>query len=83
MPCRLFFDAESALWAGVELVDPRGPGPAAVLVEVLAWRRVGGVLLPAHVRATDAAGAFKLSFHTIAVNAAGAADLAPPAGATR
>jgi hypothetical protein len=78
LPCRLLFEGESGLWAGMELTDPRERGRTTVLVEVLARRSVGGALLPERVRATDAAGPFVLNFHTIAINAARPTEFAPP-----
>jgi hypothetical protein len=66
MPCALYFDAETHLLAGYEIANPIEEGTVVVRFEQ--WRRVGGVLLPSEVLATDADGDFVLDFHAITLN---------------
>jgi hypothetical protein len=67
-PCRAYFADDDGLWAGMTLPDSRVPEREAVRVVINQWRRVGGVLLPVRVTATDAVGDFVLDFHTVTFN---------------
>ncbi|MDH3197248.1 MAG: DUF4292 domain-containing protein [Candidatus Krumholzibacteria bacterium] len=66
MPCAIYFDTETHLLAGFEIADAIEEG--TVVVRFAQWRRVGGVLLPSEVLATDADGDFVLDFHAITLN---------------
>lgn len=67
-PCTVFFQTRSYLLAGWIQADTRSDKGETVRVVFNEWKKVGKVMLPSKVTATDKSGDWILDFHDIKLN---------------
>jgi len=67
-PCQVYFDTNSHLLAGLIIADPRSDKGETVRVVFNEWKKVGKVMLPSKVTATDKSGDWVLDFHDLKLN---------------
>lgn len=67
-PCAVFFKTRSSLLAGFINADPRSDKGETVRVVFNEWKKVGKVMLPSKVTATDKSGDWVLDFHDLKLN---------------
>lgn len=67
-PANLFFDKTTNLLLGFTVLDPFSEKPETIRLTFNEWKKIGKLLLPSKVTATDKQGDFVLNFHTIKVN---------------
>ncbi len=67
-PCQVYFDTNFHLLAGLIIADPRSDKGETVRVVFNEWKKVGKVILPSKVTATDKSGDWVLDFHDLKLN---------------
>ncbi|MBV6506774.1 MAG: hypothetical protein ILNGONEN_02358 [Syntrophorhabdaceae bacterium] len=67
-PCAVFFKTRSSLLAGFTSADSRSDKGETVRIVFNEWKKVGKVMLPSKVTATDKSGDWILDFHDIKLN---------------
>jgi len=68
MPCELYFNADSHLFAGFILANPIGRDGETVQIRFTSWQKTHNILLPATVSITDKSGNFHFTFRQVSVN---------------